>query len=153
LENLSILSVRGGQYEMARRYIEPLLALSPNDPAGLLASGAIAIAEKRYKDAVALSDRIIAALPDQPDGYVLEARALNYLRQGRAAIALLDARVGSAQDDRDLLFQLMTFYQKARDRKGIRATAIRLMPLYPNDPRYAFEAARAYYHEGKSDQV
>ncbi|HWI86930.1 MAG TPA: tetratricopeptide repeat protein [Sphingomonas sp.] len=153
LENLSILAVRGGQYETARRYIDPLLSLAPNDPAGLLASGAIALGEKRYKDAVALSDKIIGVLPGRPDGYVLKARALDNLGQTRPAITLLEARVGAGDDDRDVLFQLMAFYQKTGDKKGIRATAIRLMPLYPNDPRYAFEAARAYHHDGKPDQV
>jgi tetratricopeptide (TPR) repeat protein len=51
LENLSILAVRGGQFDAAQRYIDPLLALNPDDPAGLLASGMIALNQHRFKEA------------------------------------------------------------------------------------------------------
>jgi tetratricopeptide (TPR) repeat protein len=37
--------------------------------------------------------------------------------------------------------------------KGIRATAIRMMPLFPEDPRYALESARAYAAERNQDKV
>jgi len=153
LENLSILAVRGGQFDAAQRYIDPLLSLNPNDPAGLLASGAIALAQRRFSDASALADRIIAGLPDRPDGYVLKARALDGLGKTREAIAMLDKRATLADDPRDYLYQIMTFYRRIGDMHGIRATAIRMMPLYPNDPRYAIEAARGYAAMGKQDKV
>jgi len=75
LENMAILAVRGGQFDMAQRYIGPLLSLSPNDPAGLLASGAMALGQRRFADAGKLGDQIIAGMPDRPDGYILKARA------------------------------------------------------------------------------
>jgi len=153
LENLSILAVRGGQFDAAQRYIDPLLALNPNDPAGLLASGAIALSQHRFKEASALSDRIIAALPDRADGYVLKARALDGMGQTREAIAMLEKRAAVAEDPKDILFQIMTFYRRIGDMHGIRATAIRMMPLFPDDPRYAIEAARAYAAEGRQDKV
>jgi tetratricopeptide (TPR) repeat protein len=153
LENLSILAVRGGQFDAAQRYIDPLLSLNPNDPAGLLASGAIALGQRRFGDASTLSDRIIVALPDRADGYVLKARALDGLGKTREAIAMLDKRATVADDPKDLLLQIMTFYRRMGDLQGIRATAIRMMPLFPDDPRYAIEAARAYAAEGKQDKV
>jgi len=153
LQNLAILAVRGGQFDTAQRFIDPLLALDPNDPAGLLASGAIALGQRRFADASTLSDRIIAALPDRSDGYVLKARALDGLGKTREAIAMLDKRVTLAEDPRDYLYQMMTFYRRIGDMAGIRATAIRMMPLYPDDPRYALEAARAYAADGKQDKV
>jgi tetratricopeptide (TPR) repeat protein len=153
LENLSILAVRGGQFDAAQRYIDPLLSLNPDDPAGLLASGAIALSQRKFKEGAALSDRIIAALPDRPDGYVLKARALDGLGRTREAIDMLEKRTAVAEDPRDLLFQIMAFYRRMGDMQGIRATAIRMMPLFPDDPRYAFEAARAYAAEGKTDKV
>lgn len=153
LENLSILAVRGGQFDAAQRYIDPLLALNPDDPAGLLASGAIALSQRHFKEAASLSDRIISALPDRADGYVLKARALDGMGQTRAAIALLEKRAAVAEDPKDILFQIMTFYRRIGDMQGIRATAIQMMPLFPDDPRYAIEAARAYDAEGKQDKV
>ena len=153
LENLSILAVRGGQFDAAQRYIDPLLALNPNDPAGLLASGAIALSQHRFKEASALSDRIIAALPDRADGYVLKARALDGMGQTREAIAMLEKRAAVAQDPKDILYQIMTFYRRIGDLQGIRATAIRMMPLFPDDPRYALEAARGYAAQGQQDKV
>lgn len=153
LENLSILMVRSGQFDGAKRYIEPLLSLSANDPAGLLASGAIAIAERRFADAAKLSDGIIAALPDRADGYVLKARALDALGRSHEATAMLERRALAADDPKDILIQLMQLYRKRGDIQGIRLTAIRLMPLFPEDPRYAIESARAYDALGKDDQV
>jgi tetratricopeptide (TPR) repeat protein len=153
LENLAILSVRSGQYDLARRYIGPLLSLSANDPAGLLASGAIDMGERRFDDAYAMADRIIAVLPDRADGYVLKARALDALGKTQDAIRLLEKRVIVADDDKDLLVQLMAIYRRIGDLQAIRATAIRLMPLFPDDPRYAFESARAYASRGDQQEV
>jgi len=153
LENLAILSVRGGQFDAAQRYIDPLLSLNPNDPAALLASGTIALAQRRFADASALSDRLIAGLPDQSQGYLLKARALDGLGKTRDAIAMLDKRAALVDDPRDYLYQAMIFYRRIGDMRGIRATAIRMMPLYPDDPRYAIEAARAYAAEGKQGKV
>jgi tetratricopeptide (TPR) repeat protein len=153
LENLSILAVRGGQFEAAQHYIDPLLALNPNDPAGLLASGAIALGQRHFKDASDLSLRVIEALPDRADGYILQARALDGLGKTREAIALLEKRAAVAEDPKDLLVQILDFYRRIGDLQGIRSTAIRMMPLFPDDPRYAFEAARAYDASGKQDKV
>lgn len=153
LENLSILAVRSGQFDAAKRFIDPLLALSANDPAGLLASGAIAVSQRRFKDALPLSDQIIAALPERADGYVLKARALDGLGRTREAIDLMEKRAAVADDPRDLLFQVMNFYRRIGDMRGIRATAIKMMPLYPDDPRYALEAARAYAAAHDQDKV
>ena len=153
LQNLALLAVRGGQFDAAQHYIDPLLSLNPNDPAGLLASGAIALGRRQFADASALSDRIITALPDRADGYVLKARALDGLGKTREAIAMLDKRATLAEDPRDYLYQMMTFYRRIGDMQGIRATAVRMMPLYPDDPRYAIEAARGYAAAGKQDKV
>lgn len=148
LQNLAILSVRGGQFDTARRYISPLLALSANDPAGLLASGMIALNQHRFNDASGFADRLITTLPDRPDGYVLKARALDGAGKTREAIDLLEKRAAVADDPKELLFQLMGFYRRIGDLRGIRETAIRMMPIYPDDPRYAIESARAYAAKG-----
>ena len=153
LENMSILAVRGGQFDAAQRYIDPLLALNPDDPAGLLASGAIALGQHRFKQASALADRTIAALPNRPDGYVLKARALDGMGQTREAIAMLEKRAAIAEDPKELLNQVLTFYRRIGDLQGIRDTAIRMMPLFPDDPRYAIEAARAYSARGQQAKV
>ena len=153
LRNLAVLTVRVGQFDQARRYIDPLLALSANDPAGLLASGFLALGERRYQDAIGLSDQVVTALPDRAEGYVLKARALDGLGHTGQAIDLLEKRAAVAGDPKDLLAQLMSFYRRIGDMRGIRSTAIRMMPLFPNDPRYALESARAYAAEGKSDKA
>jgi len=153
LENMSILAVRGGQFDVAKRYIDPLLSLSANDPAGLLATGAIALNQRRYNDVLGIGDRIIAAIPDRADGYVLKARALDGLGKTREAIDMLEKRAAVADDPKDLLFQIMAFYRRIGDMRGIRATAIKMMPLYPNDPRYAIESARAYVAQGDQNKA
>jgi Tfp pilus assembly protein PilF len=156
LENLAILSVRGGQFDAAKRYIEPLMLLQPNDPAGLLATGAVALGERRYGDAMVTADKIIALAPDQADGYVLKARALDLTGHGADAVKLLEQRAAVHPTDNDLLQQLLLLYQKHGDHAGIRSVALRLMPLHPDNPSYAMEAARALHaqgQDGKADAI
>jgi tetratricopeptide (TPR) repeat protein len=153
LQSLTILSVRARQYDLARRYLEPLLLLAPNDPAGLLAQGAIAVAERRFDEAERAAKALIELDPARADGYVLRARMLDANGRTREAAALMDQRSRLEPGNKDLLSQLLTLYRKLGDREGVRDTAIRLMPLEPRDPRYALEAARAYYARGQTDRA
>jgi tetratricopeptide (TPR) repeat protein len=153
LENLAVLSVRGGQFEQAKRYIDPLLVLQPNDLAGLLSAGAVAMNEKRFADAEKLADGIIAAAPDRQEGYVLRARVLELTKRPADAIKLLEERQTLDPDNRDLPQELMSMYRRMGSREGIRRTAIRLMAMFPNDPRYALESVRAYHGMNRDDQA
>lgn len=152
LQNLAILSVRGGLFSSTRKYTGPLLTLNPNDPAGLLASGALALHERRFADAQAIAAKIVTALPDQADGYIMQARALAQQGKPRDAVAVLEKRLVLA-NDRALLEEVLGLYRQLGDAKGVQNTAIRLMPLAPDDARYALEAVRAYQAQGKADEL
>lgn len=153
LEGLSLLAVRGGQFDAAKRYIEPLLLLQPNDLTGLLASGAVALHERRYDDADRMAGMIIAGAPTDAEGYVLRARKLELTGHSEQAVALLEQRSRLFPANPDLLQQLMTLYRQRGDRGGVRATALRLMPLFPDDPSYALEGVRAYHATGHEDRA
>jgi tetratricopeptide (TPR) repeat protein len=153
LQNLSVLAVRAREYDLARRYIEPLLLLSPNDRTGLLTKGATAIAQRRFDEASSAAESLIETGPDLSDGYILKARLLDATGKSRDAAQLMAERSELDPGNKDILTQLLTLYRKMGDRNGIRATAIRLMPLLPDDPRFAMEAARAYKANGDSERV
>ncbi len=153
LQNLAILAARSGKEDIARRYIDPLMALSPNDPAALLASGTLALAQNHPADTLKFSDRFIALLPNNAEGYAMKARALDGLGRTAEAIGLLEKRAATVSDSRGLLLPLMSLYRRDGNLEGIRNTAIRLMPLYPDDPRYALESARAYAARGRPDRA
>ena len=145
LENLAILNVRANQYDIAKRYIDPLMLLQPNDLAGLLASGAVALHEKRYVDADRFAGQIIANGPVTEDGYVLRARIYELTGRAVAATKMLEERQMRDPDARDVATELLGLYRRMGDRDGVRRTAIRLMGLFPDDPRYALESVRAYH--------
>jgi hypothetical protein len=84
---------------------------------------------------------------------VLKAKALDGMGQTREAIAMLEKRAAVAENPKDILYQIMSFYRRTGNLQGIRATAIRMMPLFPDDPRYALEAARAYVAKGQQDKA
>ena len=153
MENLSVLAVRGGRFDLAKRLADPLLLLQPNNLGGLLARSAIAIHDHRFADADKDADTIIAGDPSREDGYLIKARILDLTDRTRDAVALLEQRAATDSNSADILLQLMTLYQKLGDRSGIQATAIRLMPLFPDDPRFAMESLRAYHARGQEDNV
>ncbi|WP_420140246.1 tetratricopeptide repeat protein [Sphingomonas sp.] len=153
LQNLAVLAVRGGEYDTAQRYIEPLLLLDPDNQAGLLSSGAVALAKRNFAEVDRLATRIVEVAPQRADGYVLRARMHDMQGDSETAVRILEARAKDDPTNSDLLMQLMALYRKLGQRDGIRATAIRLMPLFPDDPRYAMEAARAYQARGDTKRA
>jgi Tfp pilus assembly protein PilF len=153
LENLAVLSVRGGQFEMAKRYIEPLLLLDPNDLAGLLSASAVAMNEKRFADADRIAGRVIAGAPALEEGYILRARVRELTDQPLAAIKLLEERQTADPDNRDLPRELLNMYRRRGDIGGIRRTTLKLYAQYPDNPTYAMESVRAYNAMGRVDDA
>jgi Tfp pilus assembly protein PilF len=153
LENLAVLSVRGGQFDLAKRYVDPLLLLNPNDLAGLLTSGAIAMNEKRFADAEAFATKIIAGAPALEEGHILRARILELTGRPNEASKLLEERQTIDPGNPDLPRELLNMYRRRGDRKGIRRTAILLHTKFPDNPSYALESARAYSAMGREDDA
>jgi len=55
------LLVQGGRLDDAKRVLAHVLQLTPNDNEAIFLTGLIAVAEKRYEDAVEAFRRILAA--------------------------------------------------------------------------------------------
>jgi tetratricopeptide (TPR) repeat protein len=153
LENLAVLSVRGGQFDMAKRYIEPLLLLDPNDLAGLLAASAVAMAEKRFADADKIATTIIAGAPTLEEGYILRARVRELTGHPLEAIKLLEERQAIDPDNRDLPRELLNMYRRRGDIDSIRRTTLKLYAKFPDNPTYAMESVRAYKAMGRTDDA
>lgn len=156
LENLAVLAVRGNEIDDAKRYMEPLLLLQPNDPAGLLAKGAVALREHRNADAKAASDQLIASNPELGESYLLDGRALVAIGRPREAIAILEKRAKVEADRgtlQELLELLLDTYQLVGDIGGIRSVSLRLHDIVPADPRYTMESARARHAQGRDDEA
>ncbi|WP_174274257.1 tetratricopeptide repeat protein [Sphingomonas bacterium] len=148
LQNLSILEVRAGRYDDAKSYVDPLMSLSPDDVAGLLALGAIALYQKRLPEGLGYAERLIKIAPSSLGGYSLKAHVLDAMGRPAAAAKVLAQQALFNPDDKDLALQLLTLYQRAGDVEGVRTTAINLARLVPDDPRYQMEAARAFFARG-----
>lgn len=153
LENLAVLSVRAGQFGLAKEYIDPLLLLQPNDLAGLLASGAVAMNERRFADAEKTANSIITQAPALAEGYILRARIIELSGRPRDAIALLEERQQADPANNDVPRELMGMYRRQGDRAGIRRMSIILNTKFPDDTKYALEAARAYHGAGRDEEA
>jgi predicted Zn-dependent protease len=153
LENLAVLSVRAGQFGLAKEYIDPLLLLQPNDLAGLLTSGAVAMNDRRFADAEKIANSIITQAPALEEGYILRARILELSGRPRDAIALLEERQNTDPANNDVPRELMNMYRRQGDRDGIRRTSIGLHEKFPDDTKYALEAVRALHATGRDNEA
>jgi tetratricopeptide (TPR) repeat protein len=153
LQNLALLTVRLGQFDIASRFIDPLLVLQPDDLAGLIASTSLAIHDHRWPDAEALCTRIIGLAPTREEGYVLRARLFELTNRLPQAVSLLEQRQALDPTNRDVPSELMALYRRHGYREDIRRTAIRLMTLFPDNPGYALEGARAYHAMKRDDDA
>lgn len=153
LENMAILLVRAARYDEARTYVDPLMALSGDDIAGLLALGAIAMFRKDFAEADKYADRLIRVAPDGIGGYSLKAHVLEAQGRIREAAEIMAKQVALNPADQDLSLQLMELYRKAGNVRGVRDTSLILAKLLPDDPRYQLESARALYARGNTREA
>lgn len=148
MQNLAVLYISGHRYDAAKRIVDPLLTLNPDDPAGLLASGAIAYYEERYDDANALADRLTRLAPNSREGPLLKAHVLEKTGKAAEGARLLETELKAMPDDPELAAELLELYQSVGSVDGVRRTAILLARLKPDDPRYQLESLRAYQAQG-----
>lgn len=156
LQALSVLLVRGSQYDTAKTYIATLMVLAPDDLGGLLAQGAVALHESRLIDADKLADRLMVLAPSLSEGYILKARVMEQRGDVPKAAAFLTKRLAFDQNNADLAAQVLRLNRLIGDRAGIRNVSVTLARLVPGDPRYQLEAARAQRadgHPGQADAI
>jgi tetratricopeptide (TPR) repeat protein len=150
LERLATLTTRRGDYVAAQRYVEPLLLLQPENQVGLLAAGGVALSKRDFSKADQFAARLIQVVPDRADGYILRARSLDLQGKPADAIPIVLDRVSKDPRNSDLLVELIALYREVGDDQGIRDTATKLYPLFPNDVTIALDAARAYQARGEA---
>jgi tetratricopeptide (TPR) repeat protein len=91
-EALVAVAVLGGSMGdpvRARDAADRALAIDPNQLDVLMTLGMLELEDKRYDAAEAVAERIIAAHPDNPSGYVLKARAFALRGRNAEGLALL----------------------------------------------------------------
>ena len=153
LQTLAVLMVRAGHYEESKQFSQPLLVLSPNDYGGLLATGATALFEKNLTEADRIADQLIGQAPNQSDGYIIKAQVLQKRGKQADAVRLLLQRQAISPDDPQLSTELMRSYREAGDLQGIRAQALTLARLQPDDVTWAMESARAQWAAGRRNEA
>lgn len=151
MQNLAVLYVAGHRYDAAKRIVDPLLTLNPEDPAGLLASGAIAYYEERYDEAIRIADHLSALTPNSREGPLLKAHVLEKTGKAAEGARLLEDELKRLPDDPQLATQLLELYQSIGSVEGVRRTALILARVKPDDPRYQLESLRAYQAQGDTE--
>lgn len=86
---VSVMASSAGDEARARDAMQRALALDPNQLDVLMSMGTLELREKNYPAAAALAERIIAAHPSDPTGYVLKSRVLALKGDDAGALAIL----------------------------------------------------------------
>ena len=150
LENLSVLAVRGGDLDAAKRYAEPLLLLQPDNVSGQLVQGAVALGENRPHDAERIANSMLATNGMREEAYLLRARALDRLghtpRQRR-----MEARAKLNPNDPQDSRPIAPISARARPARRHQALSIRLAQMSPENPQYVIESARAFHARGQDN--
>lgn len=150
LENLAALTVRSDSPGKAKEFYEPLLLLAPDNILGLLSKAILALHDRRYAEAGKIADTLMANASDLDEAYLLKARVLDGAGQRRAAIEVLEKRsLANTAARNKMLVDLLDLYRRSGDVQGVRSVSVRLAKLYPDDPRYVVESARAFYAQGR----
>lgn len=145
MQNLAVLYISARQFELAERIVDPLLSLSPNDIAGVLATGAIAYYREDYPQANKLADQLIQLAPFSKEGYILKAHVLEKTGHAAQGARILEERMKILSDDPELAEQLLELYRSIGDVGGVRSISLKLAKMRPDDPRYQLESIRAYH--------
>ena len=86
LEWLVQLAIAGRDDPDARKYLDSLMVLQPNNIKGRLAQGMLALRDTHTDDALKLADGVLADAPTVNDAAILKARVYDQLKQPENAI-------------------------------------------------------------------
>lgn len=153
LEWLVQLAIAGRDDPDARRYLDSLTVLQPNNIRGRLAQGTLALRDQHTDEALKIADGVLADAPTVNDAAILKARVYDQLKQPENAIAALEAQIAKAGPSVPLLQQLLGFYEQTDNEAGIRNTYVRLFRLQPTNVDLQLEFARVLYSRGKPGEA
>jgi tetratricopeptide (TPR) repeat protein len=132
--NLADLYRQRGRDDEAERVLRRGVAAAPRDPGVRHALGLTLVRQKRMTEALKELELAAKLLPDRPHYVYVFAVALDGQGQSRRALGVLGDAHRRYPGNREILYALATFSEKAGDRATAVSYAKRLLALDPQDP-------------------
>ena len=120
--------------DRARDCFTELTRLRPDKPVGWVNMARVSLAENRWQDAVAHSDKALAAAGDSANAHLIRGYALGSLNRPAEAVKSLRAANKLSPKDVLVLCLLSDNYRKLGDNKSARESLIRAIQIAPRDP-------------------
>ena len=153
LQTLSEVALLTGHAEEAMRYADQLELLVPDTLSAPTVRGYVALKLGRYDEALRQAATVLSRKPDDPNGLILKARALDGSGQSERAAAMLEELLGTERTDQGALASLLYIYQGQEDLDGVMRTRARMAALDPDNSQAALAYARSLYEAGHGDQA
>lgn len=153
LQALSELALLTGRIDEATRYADQLEMLAPGTLSPPTVKGYVALRQGRYNEALRQADVVLSRNPDDTNGMILKARALDGSGQSQRAIAMLEQLQETQQTDEGVLKSLLYVYQGQEDAAGVLRTRARLAALQPDNSAAALSYARGLYEANRDAEA
>lgn len=153
LVGVAVMSRSFGDTLKGREAMKRALEIDPNQIDILMTQGAIALEDKNYDEAAALGDRVIAAYPSQPSGYVLKARSLTLRGKNQEALTLLRKTVDQLGNSVLLSGALLEAARVERDVETMRQQYGLIAAERPNSSALALDEINLLYKVGQQEEA
>lgn len=153
LQALSEIALLTGRVADAARYADQLELLVPGTLSAPTVRGYVALKQGRYDEALRQADSVLSRSPDDPNGLILKARALDGSGQSPRAAALLEGLLTKQPTNQGALASLLYIYQGQEDAAGVLRTRARMAKLEPNNPETSLAYAQALYGAGRNQDA
>ena len=145
---LTELALRSGDLTQAEARAQELEILSPGDPWVKLVKGWAAYAQLHFDEAVAISDAMLAATPNDTSATILKARSLISMRRENEAIDLLNKQIQAQPNDDGSISLLAKIYQRDDNWSKVAELTQRVKTLVPADRENALLLIQAAFRSG-----
>ena len=153
LQALSEVALLTGHADEAIRYADQLELLVPDTLSAPTVRGYVALKQGRYDEALRQAATVLSRNPDDPNGIILKARALDGTGESARAAAMLEDLLKTQRTNQGALASLLYIYQGQEDRVGVMRTRARMAALEPGNPEAALAYARSLYEAGHGEEA
>jgi hypothetical protein len=142
------LGLQLGHVSESEDATERVLTMQPNQPNALLLQGLHSLIKRRYEDAVANADAILAAVPGEENAAILKARALALMNKPDEAFAALEGAGETTADSLSIALTLLELHRVRNDGAAMVPLLERIREFAPADASYDVDEADTLYKLG-----
>ncbi len=150
---LSAAQTALGNKAAAKAALGAALKLNPAHYGARLAAGRLALVDGRIDDAMTTAKALQRDKPNEPNGVVLEASALNEAKKPRDALRILKAAASRFPKSNEVRLALVKTLAAVGDSAGMFESLQEWRRIDPDNPLAAEALAEAYLQAGKESEA